>query len=110
MPTKTDYEAVLRAREAELEKRLHQIADDLDDPLSPDFAEQAVELQDGEILEGLGQTGLAELRAVKAALDRVARGTFGICVRCGEPISEQRLKAVPYAPLCEECIRNPDRG
>lgn len=108
MPTSIDFETILRGRKAELEKRLHQIEDDLDDPLSADFADQAVELQDDEVLSGLGQTGLAELAAVKAALDRIANGTFGICVRCGKPISEQRLRAVPYAAFCEECIRNPD--
>jgi RNA polymerase-binding transcription factor DksA len=105
MSAAIDFNAILSHRKAELEARLHQIEDDLEDPLSADFSEQAGEIEDAEVLEGLGQVGLAELRAVNAALDRVAAGTFGTCVRCGGPISEARLKAVPHAAVCEKCIR-----
>lgn len=100
-----DYETVLEARRDELMARLHQIADELDDPVSADTSERAKETEDNEVLEGLGQQGLAELRAIEAALDRIRKGTFGICAKCGEPISEARLEAVPHAALCETCIR-----
>ena len=45
-----------------------------------------------------------ELRAIAAALTRIANGTYGTCANCGLPISKERLAAVPYAPLCEECM------
>src|SRR5690349_20519537 len=34
---------------------------------------------------------------IDAALRRIDEGTYGQCVRCGKPISEERLKAVPTA-------------
>ena len=37
-------------------------------------------------------------------------GTFGTCGRCGKPISEERLEAMPYATLCIECKRLEERG
>ena len=52
----------------------------------------------------MGNTGLEELQAIEAALDRIEAGSFGTCAKCGEPISPERLKAVPHAALCEECI------
>jgi RNA polymerase-binding transcription factor DksA len=45
------------------------------------------------------------LAAVNGALDRIEDGTFGACQQCGQKISEERLKAIPYAALCIECAR-----
>jgi RNA polymerase-binding protein DksA len=42
------------------------------------------------------------LAQVEAALRRVEAGTYGICVRCGRPIGEARLRAIPYTDLCIE--------
>ena len=38
-----------------------------------------------------------ELREVQAALERLDAGTYGLCLRCGEAIDPQRLKALPTA-------------
>jgi DnaK suppressor protein len=38
-----------------------------------------------------------ELREVQAALERLDSGTYGLCMKCGEPIDPQRLKALPTA-------------
>jgi DnaK suppressor protein len=36
-------------------------------------------------------------------LERVENGTFGICEKCGEDISDERLKARPVTTLCIDC-------
>lgn len=95
--------ARLLARKAELNARLVQIEDELDDPASPDVEERSVERQGDEVLEAMGGAGLNELRGIDAALDRIAHGRYGICTRCGEPIAAARLEAVPHAALCQEC-------
>src|SRR5215470_5094110 len=48
------------------------------------------------------------LRDVLAALVRLEDGTYGICVRCEEEISQKRLNAVPWTPLCIECQERAD--
>ena len=50
------------------------------------------------------------LRQVRAALCRVAQGTFGVCVHCEEPISPRRLEAVPWSPFCIHCQEAADRN
>ena len=40
------------------------------------------------------------LDEIHAALDRVATGTYGVCVRCGRPIGDARLDARPATPFC----------
>jgi len=41
--------------------------------------------------------------AIHAALDRVAAGSFGICLSCDEPITERRLNVLPWAGQCIVC-------
>ena len=43
------------------------------------------------------------LRDVEIGLAKIDKGTYGICERCGEPISPERLEAIPYARLCVKC-------
>ena len=41
------------------------------------------------------------------ALGRIETGTYGQCVRCGKPLYEERLKAMPtakYGPKCQAAI------
>jgi DnaK suppressor protein len=50
------------------------------------------------------------LREVRAALGRIADGSYGVCLECEEEISEKRLKAVPWATLCIACQEHSDRN
>ena len=43
------------------------------------------------------------LRQVNAAIERVNSGEYGICASCEEPISEKRLKAIPWPKYCVSC-------
>jgi RNA polymerase-binding protein DksA len=46
-----------------------------------------------------------QLELVTEALARLDGGTFGTCVRCGRPISPDRLEALPWAARCIDCQR-----
>lgn len=99
----TRYEEILRARSRELYARLHRIDDDLGRPKNPDSADRALEAENDEVLEELGEAGETELKAIDAALARIAKGTFGTCTKCGAEIAPDRLAAVPHTPFCQEC-------
>jgi RNA polymerase-binding protein DksA len=49
-----------------------------------------------------------QLALVDDALERLAAGTFGTCIRCGRPIAADRLEALPWAPRCIDCQRLAD--
>lgn len=95
--------AVLEGRLAELETRLEHIGVDLAEPISPDFEESAVEVEDDVSLEGQAALVSREIASVSRALDRIASGTYGQCVACGADISPKRLAARPEAALCISC-------
>lgn len=99
------YELVLKARMAELDERLHNIEAELDSHQSKDWEELAVEREEDEVLEGIGTSGLAEIERIRAALARIEAGEFGVCVRCGEEISPERLDVLPATPFCRNCAK-----
>ena len=43
------------------------------------------------------------LTKINEALGRLEEGTYGYCSECGGEISEQRLRALPFAVRCKEC-------
>ena len=97
--------AQLEDRLAALDARLHEIEDELDSHQSKDWEELAVEREGDEVLEQLGVSGQSEIAQIRAALARMDAGEYGVCVRCGETIAEERLDLLPYTPFCRKCAR-----
>ena len=81
-----------------------------DETLDNHLAETATATLDREIDYSLEENSEHVLRAIDAALQRIEDGTFGICETCGQPISEERLEAIPYATQCIDCRRKGERG
>jgi RNA polymerase-binding protein DksA len=65
---------------------------------------------DREIDYSLEENSEQVLRAIDGALRRIGEGTFGICETCRQPISEERLEAIPYATQCIDCRRKGERA
>ena len=102
MDTQTQKDKLL-ARRAEIVGDLTEIEDQLEETPTKDWEDQAAERQGDEVLEALGNKEADELKRIDAALDRIEKGTYGICAKCGEPISEARLELLPATPLCKNC-------
>lgn len=65
-----------------------------------DEATGASELEKRLALE---QQLLAALAEVEHALKKLEDGTYVRCDQCGQPISPERLEALPHATLCMKC-------
>jgi RNA polymerase-binding protein DksA len=50
------------------------------------------------------------LSSINQALERVENGGYGDCLNCGQPISRDRLEAVPHAVLCITCKANEEKA
>src|SRR5208283_531451 len=46
---------------------------------------------------------LESIRKIELALRRLDEGSYGYCEECGEEISMERLKVIPFALLCRDC-------
>lgn len=105
-----EFDVLLQERRAELltvlRERLHQG----DDPEHLALANYFEAFSDQAEADSQSETNLAqlshelgELRALDAALARVAAGTYGSCANCGETIALARLRVQPVAHMCLRC-------
>jgi DnaK suppressor protein len=78
-----------------------------DDEHDPEGATLAFERQHTAALLGEARERIAE---IDAALSRWEAGSYGVCVRCGQPIGDDRLAARPAAPTCIRCAAEASRG
>jgi DnaK suppressor protein len=74
------------------------------------MADTATVTVDRELDYSLEENSAHVLKEIDAALKRIDDGTFGVCERCGNPIGEERLEAMPYATKCIDCKRLEERG
>jgi len=81
--------------------RISQVADPLD------MTQQAAER---ELAVVNLDRGTATARRLRAAMDRVDIGTYGVCLECEEHIAPNRLKAIPWAELCIRCQEAADHS
>jgi DnaK suppressor protein len=71
----------------------------------PDEGDEAVADLLADIDNAELSRDLAELRALEAALDRIAEGSYGRCIDCGLEVGIARLKVEPAALRCIDCQR-----
>jgi RNA polymerase-binding protein DksA len=68
-----------------------------------DLADVASDDVDRKMIEAIGTQDLKRLKAIDSALTRIKQGKYGLCVKCGKRIPQDRLEAIPYALMCIEC-------
>lgn len=68
-----------------------------------DLADQATGNNEVHIQLKIKQTDAKILQAIEDALERIEKGTYGVCRDCGDPIAEARLNAIPWTRVCIVC-------
>ena len=99
---RSTYRRLLETKEAELQAGfqrrdrivIEKAADEVDEMMLAQERDFAIRGLDREA---------SLLQEVRAALDRLADGTYGTCLKCHEEISVKRMAAVPWAAYCRAC-------
>src|ERR687894_500615 len=65
-----------------------------------DPADMAANAYTKELLISMSANDRMLLQLIDEALGRVEKGEYGECVKCGEPVQEKRLHALPGARYC----------
>ena len=87
----------------DLEGRLASVTKDITKTLSSDFAEQATERENDDVLEEIARETQVSIHKLRTALRRLEDDSYGICASCGDDISEQRLEVIPETTQCVAC-------
>jgi RNA polymerase-binding protein DksA len=100
---------LLDEREAELQgevRAANEEAEERPGALGPQVGD-SVDHGDERFQDGMAhvekQRDQEELMAIDAARGRLADGSYGECIDCGQPIPVERLKAQPTALRCVPC-------
>ena len=72
-------------------------------PLHP--ADMATDTQQQDMSLQFMQYENVRLQDIEEALERLRENRFGKCEECEQEIALERLRAIPYAPLCVACQR-----
>lgn len=106
------FRRLLQERSVALRASIHEALLRGDDERYTQIAGQVRDMEEDSVADLLVDLNLAdidhhvqELRAIEAAVRRIDVGSYGICKRCGEPISAERLEAYPMAERCIDCQR-----
>lgn len=102
--------AAMRARQVQLREEIRQALIKSDSEHYLQIADAVRDLEDESFADLIVDVGLAEidrdldeLRAIDAALLRVADGSYGVCEACERPIDAKRLGITPHALRCIDC-------
>lgn len=106
------YEHKLRERWCDLRDQTREALSRSENETHADIAGRVSDLEDQSLADLLVDVKLAEatrdaqeICAIEHALHRIALGTYGVCVSCGQPIERERLQAYPTANRCAGCQR-----
>ena len=107
----THFRALGRLRERILQERTeHRVAAaEPEKGHAADWVEAASEKAEREIVAAeLGEEE-RELGEIEAALERIRRGTYGVCEATGKPIPAARLRALPWTRYTLEAAAAKER-
>ena len=100
---KNAYRAMLLKKRQELLAGTRNAPEALSAIQAADEMEFAVRSVEQDVNATTASVRSRMLRQIDYALERVAGGTYGECQACGEQISANRLKAIPWAEYCLNC-------
>jgi len=76
------------------------------EPVEKDFAEQATQSENDDVLVALDNEAHQMIMQIDAALTAIDEGRYGICTECSEQIPQARLEVAPFARLCIDCAED----
>jgi len=103
------YKSALESKQAELVRMLRN-RDGIAIEKCPDALDEVQYATERELAIRSLDRDSNLLRNVRAALDRIEEGSFGVCLHCDEDISPKRLAAVPFTAFCIVCQELADRN
>jgi DnaK suppressor protein len=103
------YKETLVSKAAECDEKLKELTAEISVETSPDLVEHSLRAAEREMAVSRLESSHRLLRQIESALSRMARGKYGLCLKCEEDIDTRRLDALPWAIFCVQCQESVDQ-
>jgi RNA polymerase-binding protein DksA len=108
-----DVEKYRKMLEEERKRILRTLKSDKDEERIGDSWEEPRDFEDWanitlteELKLKIADRELSLLKEIEKALKKIAKGSYGICEKCGKRIEEERLEILPWTCYCSMCACN----
>ncbi len=101
-----DFKTKLTARKAQIEKNLTGTTLELDEMRNlelNDEGDYAAASAESAVDSAILMQQRKELNEIELALDKIKKGTYGVCEMCEDPIGRKRLEVKNFARFCITC-------
>lgn len=106
----TELRRILEERRRDLVLQLHDKMRNVRADGSVNMSQGVIDAEEASVADiqedieiALLQMKSETLNRVNEALARLEEGSYGNCYECGDEITEQRLRALPFAVRCKDC-------
>lgn len=102
---RADLEQIVRESDATIAVAEADEAEESESPIDPDHNPEdiASETSEADREEALVEMAVVRKADAETALSRLDNGVYGVCIDCGEKITEARLEYRPEAARCLAC-------
>lgn len=98
------FEEKLRAEKTNIDQQLARMKENLDFGNEIDnLDEESDESEEFANQIGIRKALKDRLGRITSALEKCTQGTYGVCEKCGKPISIKILEIDPESALCQAC-------
>lgn len=101
-----DFKTKLTARKVQIEKNLTGTTLELDEMRNlelNDEGDYAAASAESAVDSAILMQQRKELNEIELALDKIKKGTYGVCEMCEDPIGRKRLEVKNFARFCITC-------
>ena len=75
-----------------------------------DISDHAARTYNWQLEGELGEQEWQTLNQVDLAIEKIAKGEYGVCTQCEDSIPEARLEVVPFTEFCTQCLSEMEKN
>ena len=75
-----------------------------------DISDHAARTYNRQLEGELGEQEWHNLNQVDLAIEKIAKGEYGVCAQCEDSIPEARLEVVPFTEFCTQCLSEMEKN
>ena len=93
----------------DVEKSNHHVKENQNGQIA-DISDHAAHTYNQQLEGELGEQEWQKLKQVDVAIEKIAKGEFGVCTQCEDSIPEARLEVVLFTELCTQCLSEMEKN